>query len=95
MQISEILKYADKIFSEEGLQINGFSIQCGSGLSIKIEKLESGIHVYFPGEVKPQVEVNKIVTFSLTLLGIYFYENSGVLELDNFPDIPFKYDQLT
>lgn len=95
MQISEILDYANKVFSKDGLKINGFSIRCDDKLSIKINKIESGFHLSFVEDAKPQIEVNKVVTFSLTLLGVYFYQKGGVLELDNFPDIPFKYDQLS
>lgn len=93
MEPSEYFRLVRQIFSEDGLTIGVFRIQSYRDLSVKVESSDSGIKVLFD-DSKPKITVEKIITFSVSLNGIYFSENGGVLEINHFPDLPFSYDQI-
>jgi len=92
-QPEEIFKLIQQIFSEDGLTIQSFRIQSSNVLSVTITSTDSGIKVAFI-DSKPKIYINKIISLSLTLSSIYLSESGGVLEIDYFPDIPFRYNQL-
>lgn len=93
MTLTDAFEYADKIFSDQGLALNGIVIQCSPETDFKVKKNNKTISLLFSNN-KPKIYVKKIIRFSLSLSGIHFSPNGGVLEIDNFPDIPFKYEEI-
>lgn len=93
MQPTEYFEIVQQIFSQDGLTIGPLRIQCSGALSVQIESVQSGIKMIFSGH-KPKVTLQKIITFSVSVNGIHFSQNGGVLELDHFPDLPFSYNQI-
>jgi hypothetical protein len=93
MQPSEYFEIFQQIFSQDGLTVGPLRIQCPEALSVQIESVESGIKMIFSGH-KPKVTLQKIITFSVSVNGIHFSRDGGVLELDHFPDLPFSYNQI-
>lgn len=93
MQPTEYFQIVQQIFSQDGLTIGPLRIQCSGALTVQIESVDSGIKVFFSGH-KPKITLQKIITFSVSLHGIHFSQNGGVLEIEHFPDLPFSYNQL-
>lgn len=87
------------IFSEDGLKISDFTLKVHSETSIDIYKGAPGdvndesIIIDFQ-ENQPTVTIKKIIKLKLTVEGIELHKDGGLLKLDNFPDIPFKYEWL-
>jgi hypothetical protein len=94
MTFDEIFKIVDQIFSDDGFSVKGFKIKCDKDTDINIKKNSTSVVVSFPKN-KPRITIKKIISFSIKLSGVHFSEKGGVLELDNFPDIPFTYEQLS
>lgn len=93
MQPSDYFSIAQQIFSKSGVSIGVFEIKCPASLSIKIENSDNGMRIKFQ-DTKPKVTIRKFITLSLSLSGIHLSKTGGVLEIENFPDIPFSYSQL-
>tara|TARA_Y100000592_G_scaffold32562_1_gene51732 strand:- start:337 stop:630 length:294 start_codon:yes stop_codon:yes gene_type:complete len=81
------------IFSEDGLKISEFTLKVQSETSIDIYKNDESITIDFQ-ENQPTVTIKKIIKLKLTVEGIELYKDGGLLKLDRFPDIPFKYEWL-
>jgi len=81
------------IFSEDGLKILDFTLKVQSETSIDIYKNDESIVIDFQ-ENQPTVTIKKIIRLKLTVEGIELREDGGILKLDYFPNIPFKYEWL-
>jgi len=87
------------IFSEDGLKISDFTLKVHSETSIDIYKGALGdvndesIIIDFQ-ENQPTVTIKKIIKLKLTVEGIELYKDGGLIKIDRFPDIPFKYEWL-
>lgn len=81
------------IFSEDGFKVSEFTLKVQSETSIDIYKSEDSIVIDFQ-ENQPTVTIKKIIKLKLTVEGIELYKDGGLLKLDSFPDIPFKYEWL-
>jgi hypothetical protein len=90
MDLKNIQSILCKLFSD-GYYVNNIKITCDTPTKIEITKDENNIYFTFGGDL-PKAEVNKFLTFKLYLEGISFGENGGVIQIKNFPDIPFNYD---
>jgi len=92
-------EFMSSLFSEDGLKISDFTLKVHSETSIDIYKGAPGnvddesIIIDFQ-ENQPTITVKKIIKFKLTVEGIELHKDGGLLKLDNFPDIPFKYEWL-
>jgi hypothetical protein len=94
MKFDEIFKIVDQIFSDDGFSVKGFKVRCDKDTDINIKKNDTSVVISFPKN-KPLVMIKKVISFSIKLSGVHFSEKGGVLELDNFPDIPFTYEQIS
>lgn len=91
MDLSKYIKDACKIFSDDGLTLGMMKITCPKDCTVSISNTgESSLRISFQSS-KPRVKIKFV---SVTLAGIHLNENGGVLEIENFPDIPFKYSQI-
>jgi hypothetical protein len=90
---NDVLQKIKSLFSEKGLQIQNATIKLENPIDVNISISDKSVKILFPKN-KPSVKIKKIISFSVTLSGIDLSESGGVLEIDNFPDIPFKYDWI-
>ncbi len=81
------------IFSEGGFKVSDFTVKVQSETSIDIYKNKESIIIDFQ-ENQPTVTIKKIIRLKLTVEGIELNKDGGLLKLDRFPDIPFKYEWL-
>jgi hypothetical protein len=81
------------LFSEEGFRVSGFTLKVKSETSVDIYKNNESIIIDFQ-ENQPTITIKKIIKLKLTVEGIELYKDGGLLKLDCFPDIPFKYEWL-
>lgn len=81
------------IFSENGFSTELFSVRFKDLANIKIESKDGNFLVSFL-DSKPIIKINKYISLSLTISSILLKNNSGVFQIDYFPDIPFKYNWL-
>ncbi len=92
-------EFMSSLFSEDGLKILDFTLKVQSETSIDIYKGAPGnvndesIIIDFQ-ENQPTVTIKKIIKLKLTVQGIELREDGGILKLDYFPNIPFKYEWL-
>lgn len=57
----------------------------------KIDIFKDGIKISFP-KSKPQLKIKLLPSFDLC--AIHLNSTGGVIEVDNFPDIPFSYEEI-
>lgn len=81
------------IFSDIGFSNELFSVKFKDVINVKIEKSGENFLVSFV-DSKPTIRVNKYISLSLTVNSILLKKNSGVFQIDYFPDIPFRYDWI-
>jgi hypothetical protein len=93
IDVQDILEKVKSLFSEKGLQIPNLNIKMQNPTDVNISVSNESVKISFPKN-KPTVTLKKFVTFSLSLSAIDLSSTGGVLELDSFPDIPFKYDWI-
>ena len=86
-------EFMSSLFSEEGFKVSDFTLRVQSETSIDMYKNEDSIIIDFQ-ENQPTITVKKIIKFKLTVEGIELNKDGGLLKLDRFPDIPFKYEWL-
>ena len=82
------------IFSSEGFSNDLFSVKFDDTISVKIDQDKDGNFKVSFLESKPTIKVRRYITLSLKISGILLKPNSGVFQIDYFPDIPFKYNWL-
>jgi len=81
------------VFSKDGFSNELFSVKFKDSINIKIEQNKEDFLVSFI-DSKPTIKINKYVSLSLTVNSILLRKNSGVFQIDYFPDIPFRYDWI-
>ena len=86
-------EFMSSLFSEEGFKVSDFTLRVQSETSIDMYKNEDSIIIDFQ-ENQPTITVKKIIKFKLTVEGIELNKDGGLLKLDRFQDIPFKYEWL-
>lgn len=94
IDIKAILEKTKELFSENGLQIANLFIKLDSPTDINISVSKNSVKLSFTKN-KANVKIKKLISFSVGVSAINFTEDGGVLEIDHFPDIPFKFDWIT
>jgi len=82
-----------QMFSEDGYSNGAFCLRLKDICSFNICKDDEKFRIQFI-ENKPEVSVGKLFSLKTTVPAITLGVNGGVLELDNFPDIPFFYNWI-
>jgi len=92
-QLSKVYDVLTQLSSKKGFKIDKYTLKTKPSVDIRISSTEGGdIEIDFISN-KPVVSVKKIFTIKIDVLGISLGETGGVVRLDNFPDIPFSYDE--
>jgi len=81
------------LFNDDGYSNEFISISISDPVNINISKNENRYIIQFDGN-RPVLKIKKILKVSIKISSIILEEESGVLVLDNFPDIPIKYEWL-
>lgn len=82
-----------KITSKDGLVIDNFTIKFEENIDIKVKKDSNKYTISFDNS-KLYVKVKKIIQLTLKISSIVLEENGGLVIIEHFPDIPFKYDWI-
>lgn len=90
MDLPKIHSILLQLFSD-GYQVNSLNIKCETPTKIEVVKNEDSIYFTF-GDSLPSAEINRFLTFKLYVEGISFGKNGGVIQIKNFPDMPFDYE---
>lgn len=82
-----------KMFSKEGYCHGAFCLKLEGYITIQIDETNEKFIIKFP-ENKPKAKIRKLVPMQTTVSGVRLGRTGGVLELDSFPDLPFRYDWI-
>ena len=92
-ELKKVYDVLTSLSSKNGFKADKYTIKAKSPVISKITSLEDGsIDIDFTDN-KPVVIVRKIIKISISVLGITLKEHGGVIRLDNFPDLPFDYEE--
>ncbi len=82
-----------QIFSKDGFVNEFCAIKFENHIEIKLTQ-EGNKYLLSFGDSKPSIKLKRYIQLTLKLSSIILGESGGILKLDFFPDIPFKYDWL-
>ena len=83
-----------QIISEDGYQVGKYKIHAKYPSVLKISSPDRDtIEIDFIDNM-PKVKVKKIFTISINIIGVVLKHDRGVIKLESFPDVPFKYDEV-
>jgi hypothetical protein len=91
-QVINPYEFLKKILSKEGFSNDYFSISFEDSINLFVSEIEDGIKIFFNS--KPKLKLKKYLRLTLTVSGIILNKDGGILTIDSFPDIPFKYDWI-
>lgn len=94
MSPKEINDSLVKLFSNEGMEVNGFKIKAKSPFVANIEHEDSLTVISF-GANQLKAEITKIITVYAYIEQIVFGKTGGSIKLRNFPDFSFSYESLS
>lgn len=94
-ELQRVYNVLAQIYSNKGYKAGKYIIKADLPSVSKISSGHDGaIEIDFIDNA-PVVEVKKIITIRLTVLGIVFKRDEGIIRLNKFPDMSFKYsDEL-
>ncbi len=84
--------FLKNILSKEGFATEYFSVSFEDSINLSVSEYEDGIKISFNS--KPKLKLKKYLRLTLTVSSIILNKDDGVLMIDSFPDIPFKYDWI-
>jgi hypothetical protein len=91
MDISEIKKIVDQVFSNDGFKFLNFFFICPPSVDIKLNKDEEGINIDFTKHM-PYVKTRRmLIPLSVYVEGLFLGPESGSIKLKYFPDLHFDY----
>lgn len=90
MDLTNIYEILNKLFTD-GYQVNTLKIKCESPTTIKVVNNNNGLYFSFENNL-PSAEVNRFIKLKLYIEGISFGKTGGIVQLKNFPDMPFDYE---
>lgn len=79
-----------KLFSEDGFNVNGYTVKAESPLVASLTNNDGVFELEF-GSNNPKVEITRFITLYAYIEQINFGENGGLVKLRNFPDFKFSY----
>lgn len=93
MSPQEVIGLFKNIFSENGVELNGFKIKSKSPMSIHISYKPNGIEILFPNN-KPKASFKRLITISVNVERITLNETGGYIKLEYFPEFSFGYEKI-
>lgn len=79
------------LLSEDGYSNEYISINISNPISINIKREENKFILSF-NDNYPLIKIKKFLKISVKVSSIILGEQDGILVLENFPDIPIKYE---
>lgn len=93
MDLDQIKKSIESLFSKDGLQVSKFKLFFPEETSIRLNKYSESIELKF-GYNLPVIKTRKMmIPISLDIESVILNNNGGKIRIKNFPDINFKYDE--
>lgn len=94
MKISpkDVFLFIKRLFDDDGWRADFCTIKCDGDIEINIVTINGVVRINFPDN-KPTVSLTKFALASFDIETILLKDDKGVLVIDGFPDIPFKYDR--
>lgn len=81
-----------QLFSKDGIAVQEyFTLRFENNIEVKVTSEGDKYNISFGGS-KPILHLNKPLRLNLKVSGITLGNTGGILRIDLFPDIPFKYD---
>lgn len=81
------------LFSDRGFCHGAFCLSLIDHTNITLTKTDDGFSIKFLDN-QPIVKVRRLIPLKATVTGLKLETNGGVLELDSFPDISFRYEWI-
>jgi hypothetical protein len=72
---------------------NKFCVKIHGHTNISIDNQQDCVKIRFSNN-RPILIIRKVLKLSLGVSGVDLREDGGTLIVDNFPDIPFKYEWI-
>jgi hypothetical protein len=91
-ELKKVYDVLNSMSSKKGFKVDKFTITAKSPITARITTSDGQVSIDFLGNT-PVVTVRKIIKISISVLGITLMPNGGIIRLDNFPDMPFDYDE--
>ena len=96
MNISLLFEKADgflkQAMSEEGFRFKSMvKVMIPPSIKTSVSFFDGGFKISFPDE-KPTVKITMVPV--LSVLAIHLNTEGGVVEIDNFPDFSFSYEEI-
>jgi hypothetical protein len=92
MSIKDIQHLICQIFTQGGIQLNGFTVIGQNPIDIKVEQKFNYIQITFPNN-KPKASIKKIIRLSANIESITLGEEYGSIKLQYFPEFKFQYEK--
>ncbi len=91
-ELKKVYDVLSSISSKKGFKVDKFTITAKSPVTAQITMSDGEVNINFTDNT-PVVTVRKIIKISISVLGITLTPTGGIVRLDDFPDIPFDYDE--
>jgi hypothetical protein len=91
-ELKKVYDVLTSISSKKGFKVDKFTITAKSPVTAQITMSDGNVDIDFLDNT-PVVTVRKIIRISISVLGITLMPSGGIIRLDNFPDMPFDYDE--
>tara|TARA_B100000131_G_scaffold290861_1_gene303983 strand:- start:565 stop:849 length:285 start_codon:yes stop_codon:yes gene_type:complete len=92
-ELAKVYDVLTKITSEDGYKVDKYLIKMNAPIEAKISMPNEGVFdLNFVGNL-PVVTFKKIIRMSVDVLGITLKNGVGIIKIDNFPDVEFKYEK--
>jgi hypothetical protein len=91
-ELKKVYDVLNSMSSKKGFKVDKFTITAKSPVIARITTSDGHVSIDFIGNT-PVVTVRKIIKISISVLGITLMPSGGIVRLDNFPDIPFDYEE--
>lgn len=84
----------EKLYSSEGYYRGAASVRLDGFCNVKVFPSNDGLFSVKFEEPKPVIKIGNTLSVKTTISGIILGENGGSIEVDRFPDVPFRYSWI-
>jgi len=83
----------NEMFTKAGYKRGAFKIHCPSTVEMKMTTVGDTVKLDFINS-RPTVTFKKFIKISREVSGVFLSKSGGTIELNNFPDLPFEYEDI-